>query len=298
MESIVQQLQALSTDSRQSVPELLRKAKIIATKLELKDFLSWINDELNGYGSSREEIPPYRFITGDPRGWNPYNGWIPVIFDNPETQKLIREMPIKQPIGELEDLYKSNATSLQVPYNPEAQNALGKALEFQTQFSLFVSKTAVAGILDSVRNIILDWTLKLEQEGILGEGLSFSSTEKEKAKEDKISVKIDNIENFLGNMGNMSDNSQITITQNNANIEEIKKLTQQINDQLGELKLQTDQKQLIISNVSEIQAEVESSAPKYPKIKELFLSIRSILEGAVGSLIAQGLISNIDKIIK
>jgi AbiTii-like protein len=43
--------------------------------------------------------------------------------------------------------------------------------------------TALVGILETVRMVILNWTLKLEEDGILGEGLSFSSSEKQTASE-------------------------------------------------------------------------------------------------------------------
>lgn len=39
----------------------LTRAKIIANKLKDKDFIAWINNELNGYNSV-ENIPPYRVI--------------------------------------------------------------------------------------------------------------------------------------------------------------------------------------------------------------------------------------------
>jgi len=40
----------------------------------------------------------------------------------------------------------------------------------------------IAAVFDAVRNRILDWTLKLEAEGILGEGMTFTQKEKEAAQ--------------------------------------------------------------------------------------------------------------------
>jgi hypothetical protein len=37
-------------------------------------------------------------------------------------------------------------------------------------------------ILEAVRNLILEWALKLEQEGIMGEGLTFSPEDQRKAE--------------------------------------------------------------------------------------------------------------------
>ena len=41
-----------------------------------------------------------------------------------------------------------------------------------------VPLAAFRGIVDSVRTTVLEWALKLEEDGIVDEGLSFSSTEK------------------------------------------------------------------------------------------------------------------------
>jgi hypothetical protein len=44
-----------------------------------------------------------------------------------------------------------------------------------------ISISSMVKICESVKNIILEWALDLEKEGILGEGLSFNQKEKEKA---------------------------------------------------------------------------------------------------------------------
>jgi hypothetical protein len=47
-------------------------------------------------------------------------------------------------------------------------------IPFKTKASLFTPRTEIVRIVDQVRTILLNWSLKLEEEGILGEGLSFS----------------------------------------------------------------------------------------------------------------------------
>jgi len=53
--------------------------------------------------------------------------------------------------------------------------------EWVVPFRMF-SNNQVTSIFDAVRNRILDWTLKLEAEGILGEGMTFTPKEKEAAQ--------------------------------------------------------------------------------------------------------------------
>jgi len=69
------------------------------------------------------------------------------------------------------------------------------------QPALFVGANSVYGILGTVRNTVLEWALRLEHEGIVGEGLSFSAEEKKKAKENPNI----NIQHFQGIIGNLSD---------------------------------------------------------------------------------------------
>lgn len=59
-----------------------------------------------------------------------------------------------------------------------------------------MSHSEIAGIIDSVRNILLEWSLKLEKDGILGDGITFSKEEKEKA-----STVNYHIQNFSGVLG-------------------------------------------------------------------------------------------------
>ena len=91
----VKQLQGEVNDNNFPVSSILRKAKIIASKLEQKDFLNWIDKELSGY-SSEEKVPEYRIVRGIPQGYNPYRGWIPYLINNPENQELISKRGVKQ----------------------------------------------------------------------------------------------------------------------------------------------------------------------------------------------------------
>ena len=70
-----------------------------------------------------------------------------------------------------------------------------------------VSRSQVVAILDKVRTGVLEWALKLESEGITGDGISFTETEKQIAKK---STHI-TIQNFQGVIGDVTHS---TVTQN------------------------------------------------------------------------------------
>lgn len=292
MNSIIQQLQIEAAEKNSSVVELLRKAKIAASKLELGDFLDWVEKELNGYKGT-DFIPDYREIHGDPRGWNPYHGWVPLMFtEDPKTQDLVSKRKVIQSIGTLEELVsnKNSSDNLQMPFSSEANQQISQAVGFTTRFTLMVSSSSIISILDTVRNIILDWSIKLEKEGILGDGISFSQAEKEKAQE-KIVYNIEKIENFTGNMGLMKDEASIQIEQNYSEneIKELKNIMIQIKDNLNTLNLDEPKQEQLEAETQVLQSELNSEKPKKSSIRDKLGSIKRILEGATGNVLAQGI---------
>jgi len=78
-----------------------------------------------------------------------------------------------------------------------------------------LQRSQIAEILDAIRNAILEWALKLESEGILGDELSFSDDEKRKASSSTVIQHVENL-NFQGVLGsvtesNLTQNLQMTI---------------------------------------------------------------------------------------
>jgi hypothetical protein len=53
---------------------------------------------------------------------------------------------------------------------------------------MLVSKLEIQRIVQSVRDVVLDWAIKLEQEGVVGEGQSFTAEEKQKAADININI--------------------------------------------------------------------------------------------------------------
>jgi len=298
--SIVQHLQAEALNPDISVSNLLRKAKLVAVKLDLRDFLDWIKDELNGYNvKSQEELPPYRIVGGEAKAWNPFRGWMPLLFEDPQEASLLSKRGVGSPIAELESIDKSSVRgNLFIDFSPEAKRAITKAIEYETDIKFMVGRNSIAGILDAVRNIILDWSLKLEKEGILGEGLTFSQEEREKAHELHITYNIGPINKFAGIIGKMSGNAKVDIRQiNMESEEEVQNLIEQIKKYTPLIDLDIKAKSEIEDHLQKLDSEIKSEKPKQPQIKSLLTSIKNILEGAAGNLVARGIILGIDKII-
>lgn len=183
MSSVVLELQKEVTQSDCDIVSVLRRAHLIASKLELKDFDQWIVNELNGY-NSQNDAPEYRSVTGQLKALNPYHGWIPVMLNNSEIENFICHPKMANSISEIVSLCKEASSTLIMQLPADAQNALNKTCDtpIPMQMAIHISKTSAADIIEKVKNTLIEWTLELEAKGILGEGMSFSEQEKENAK--------------------------------------------------------------------------------------------------------------------
>lgn len=183
MEGIVIELEKEALDEKISVELLLRKAYLVARKLKLKDFEEWINKEQSGY---KGKVPEYRMISGNYRAWNPYNGWVPVIL-TPEMGKYMSSIPLHQSVSALTETYISHDGVVQFTLSAEFNDILNKTTDgFMTQFVFNTSRSEIYRILSTIRNKILDWALLLEEHGIVGEGMTFTDEEKQKAHDTQI----------------------------------------------------------------------------------------------------------------
>lgn len=297
--SIIQQLQEEAINPRISVSDLLRKSKLVAVKLDLKDFLDWIEKELNGYRiEPGRELPAYRFVAGELKAWNPYHGWQPIVFEDPEDAKLASRRGIPSPIGELDNIVKSKeGGDILIGLSPEGEQMICNAIGIFTSIRFKTNKSSIVGIIEAVRNIVLDWSLRLEQEGILGEGLSFSKEEHEKAGGSSL-VHIENIESFAGYIGNASNVGNIKISQVNMNSKaELRDFINQTKRYISQIDLGENDIKQVKRKLDELESEINLDKPKQSKIKDLLISIKDILKQAAGNLVAHGIIQGIDKFI-
>lgn len=242
MQSLVLELQRAAAEDATSITGLLRKALIVATKLSLEDFRLWIIDELEGYKSGRQ-VPEYRRVTGEVKAWNNVRReWMPFYLEGGDMNFLRRRLN-GQRISELEDLiqnYKEGGC-LQMPFPPDIAYKLSDH-ELGFVPTLIVQKSQIVGIIDSVRNIVLEWSLRLERDGILGEGLSFSPEEKKKAASQHFQIT-----NFQGVIGDVQS-EQLQIGNYSTIHSQLKELgfsqkeRNELEDLLDELKTAKDSK--------------------------------------------------------
>jgi hypothetical protein len=298
MTPIVLQLQQESLDRSVPVTDLLRKSLVIARKLKLREFESWINAELNGYGP-QEKVPDYRKVKGSVRFWNPCHGWCPVIFQDPSEGELYSFRYIGQTISELENIaHTKEATSGHIPFPQETERELCKSLDvgFETKISLICPNTELVRIVEQVRNVILNWTLKLEDEGIVGEGMTFTAHEARSAQGTPQAVN-----NFYGPVHNpqiqQSNTTAVQVhSQSQIDSDALSSFLELLAHQIKDLRLSSDQESELKAEVETISSQLASPKPKSPILRECVKSIRSILEKAGGSVAASILSDQLSKL--
>lgn len=225
--SIVLQLQSECLDKDKDLQSLLRKALLISSKLKLVDFKEWISNELKGY-KENITIPEYRVVHQKLKFFNPYRGWISAQLTL-ELEELIGTVSLPQSVTELEHLLLNDDETLSI--SPSASQASALSDTFRTDFeaAFFLSKTSVHGIVETVRSLLLEWTLKLEEDGIVGdENMIFTTEEKQSAQ----NINIQQFSGILGDItstGNVSTGNCTSNTYNQQLInEEVDKLIEKI----------------------------------------------------------------------
>lgn len=212
--SIVLELQEMATEKRHDIDDLLRKALLVATKLNLHEFREWINHELRGYPADAE-IPPYRTTRATIHVFNSEQGRrIPFhLYTLPdETIDVLTRVRARQPISSLVELAKSDESELSVQLSPREEEFLIKGQdEFPMQPVKVISRNAVIEAIDAVRSTILEWSLQLEAEGIVGDGMTFSSGDKERAASSK-SIHIQNFQGILGDVSQSQVSQDLRLT--------------------------------------------------------------------------------------
>lgn len=290
--SIVLQLQKEALASAISVTNLLRKAKAVATKLGVEEALCWINRELSGYRGD-DELPEYRLLGGVPQVLDQDREWLPLMFESVRQEAVFSTVHLRDPMGVLEAMTSGDVQrSYHKTFPPALKLALRKghsqgAIEFGTRFSA----GQVSNVVETVRTLILDWTLELEKAGVLGEGMTFTQQERDVAAPITHQTIIGNV----GVVGNVSGAATVNANQSaEINLGRIRDLVGQARTALPHLP--EDLRPGMVVVLDKIDVETMTPQPDGSLLGRLLGSLKTIAEQAAGNLTAAGIISLIDKL--
>jgi hypothetical protein len=285
MSSIVLELQRDSLNPAVAVSDLLRKALLIATKLDIPDFKIWIENELGGYRGS-SSVPPYRISSGQVMGMDEWGREIPVLFQTTEQSEVAARVRFSDSVAEIEALLqraiRDKMGRFSVDYTPEQQAILRDGSQHGlVKHTRYIRVEDLKGVIDAVRTEILRWSMKLEKDGILGEGMTFSTEEQRRASGVHYTT------HFHGSVGNVAQNAEHFTQTAHIGIQpkDLARLVAELTTHIDELNLDSRQKQRAEAQLAILNAEL-GGEPDPEVVKQAGRTLWNITQGAIGSLLA------------
>ena len=178
----------------------LRKAKMLSRAIGLLEFREWIDFELGGY-PQLDKVPKYRQFKPTNVGtfYGPFGSMIknyvlPTYNLPPEVKEFADNLVFFEGIGELEALAAQAPDSHQVKWPQEMIILSRDSLSMTGNMVLVdahqpIPSHLISGILDQVKNKLLDFVLDLQESNITSEDLSNHTVKPEIAR----SIFINNI---------------------------------------------------------------------------------------------------------
>lgn len=291
MAGLVLELQKEVMAKNCDVLHALRQAHVIAVKLKLSEFDKWIQSELHGYKCAEDEIPKYREVRGALKAFNPFRGWIPVEFDNNEIETMVCQRSLMHSLVEIIELCrpkKNDVVYLKLAANQRRMINSMMDIDVEMELCVHVSMHYVRAIIEHVRNCLLEWTLKLEAEGITGDEMSFSIEETRRAQ----SVP-QQIYNYYGNVvnGNVSNSNLISGNENRIRLDSAfaAQLVSEVQDSLKKDSVSEEDKESILEMLQEISIKIEQN--KKPQIiKAALVGLKDFLAN-VGANVTAAMIT-------
>lgn len=210
-------------DSEKSISSPLLKTKVLASRLQNQELLSWVNNELGNYSDSIN-LPKYRkfgcHINGVYINGNTIYTNQPVLVGGlgKETEEILTTMEFFQSISTLENmLTKNGSRTLELAFSAETTNIIQNNIRrMGNPYYQLISAKKVIGIsvvsemLSTIRNKLLDFMLKLDEE--FG---NLTEIEELKTKQNEIlNIMSQTIIHTSGdgNVVNTGDNSKLKVT--------------------------------------------------------------------------------------
>lgn len=287
MVSLIEQLQSDALDRAMPITDLLRKAKTAAVKLKRSDLTEWLEHELSGYGGA--DIPEYRVLPAEMKFFNPMHGWCPIVGRSPHFS-------CRQPMSEVLSLLESDDTRFVIPVGHEIVQHFSKKVGFLVDVKQHVSRASLAGIVDAVRNAVLDWALKLEEVGVCGEGLSFSKAETDKAQ--GVTIHIGNIGNAVG-IGSFGDHAAIRAVQGVVGddlVSAVRMLVDQVERALPRSDLPAETRFGATEALAELREAANEPTPEPGRLRRGLETLKRVMENAAGDVVAAGVLALIGQI--
>jgi hypothetical protein len=154
------------------ISTILRKCKILATRLGNEEFKRWVEFELNGY-TSKDDLPEYRVLKVESHGnfigvaWQFTDIPIPPSSIPEKYRDIVTTVYFMDPIVYYHSLITSTegSTDLSQPWPADLISLVGAKIYKNMNCSnawKVISRGTIASLLDQVRNRVLSFALEIE----------------------------------------------------------------------------------------------------------------------------------------
>ena len=210
--TLLQEIQNDAVDAKAEIASLLRRCRILAARLRNEDFKLWVQRELDGYPKDTA-LPEYRVLRTQscghffgPFGSGVKNAPLPLSCIPEKLREMVSTVEFREGVSALQNLVSSKGSGrLQQQWSADLVAMV--ASNFYENMNLaqawkVISPSTIVGILDTVRNRILNFVLEIESQAPnAGESSTLSSP--------LTAEKVTNIFNtyITGNVGNIATGS-------------------------------------------------------------------------------------------
>jgi len=173
--TLLEQIRTEAVGNDTDLAVILRKCRVLAQRLENEEFKKWVDFELGGYPAN-DAVPKYRvldcFCYGKFRHMS--NGsesgsiQIPISTIPQQYRKTLFTMPFSDGVSVLQNLVnRTTNENIQTGWEADFCGLVGRGIfpnwELLSAWRLYPA-VRVVGLLDSVRNRILNFVLEIEKE--------------------------------------------------------------------------------------------------------------------------------------
>ena len=186
--NLLDEIRADLVNESASLSNTLRKAKILASQIDLPEFKEWLEYELSGY-SDNAKVPEYRSFR--PTNLGMFSGSFGsgirnVVLPTYNLPTLVKEfaetLTLYDGVGALEGMLSQSSDPLQVRWPQEAVIRARDTLEMTGGMVLVdahqsLPRYVITGILDNVKSKLLDFILGMRESNITMEDLDNRNVE-------------------------------------------------------------------------------------------------------------------------
>jgi hypothetical protein len=160
MVNSVEKLQQEVIDPKLSIGTILQKAILVANECKDQSFLDWARCEVNGYGSADGDAE-YRKLKGQYVAITSDGRTLPIVWDKDDPTLKARFLTL--PLAEIEALIAGGGHTFAVTVNVDPRILTKIELEPGDRIGFLLTRATVTGLLQAVRQRVLDWTMTLKE---------------------------------------------------------------------------------------------------------------------------------------